>query len=342
MKMATTLNVISSDLSHQETICQIADALDHLDRITDAIFTRLQAKIDENGAKLSSLDSRVDVASQKVKTLSEMSKKATCVYSSAKYPSENELKDYETAFKDVDHVRFTPGEVKIKRPEKNLKGLDAREMNEKKRYLHLKGKKRPTALQVLEDSPDLRQPSKATTSALSYLIFNTAENPFAKARMADFTNPLDQKIKAKKDDWDANREADNLLGAAPASLGFHDDAIDGTENYFFAPALGDLPDLNLPDILDLPNLPTDLSYITDLGPGIAPSAIYNLPDLPSNFEDSIPDEAAEILAAPPPPPPMAAPPPPIMSTPVLDELPKVQELPKTTGTLDFFYCNQTC
>jgi hypothetical protein len=100
--------------------------------------------------------------------------------------------------------------------------------------------------------------------------------------------------------------------------------------------------LNLPDILDLPNLPTDLSYITDLGPGIAPSAIYNLPDLPSNFEDSIPDEAAEILAAPPPPPPMAAPPPPIMSTPVLDELPKVQELPKTTGTLDFFYCNQTC
>ena len=82
-----------------------------------------------------------------------------------------------------------------------------------------------------------------------------------------------------------------------------------TANLFFAPALGDLPDLDLPDILDLPNLPTDLSYMTDLGPGIAPS-VQNLPEFP---EDSIPEDAEALLAAPPPPPPPASaiPPPPI-------------------------------
>ena len=82
-----------------------------------------------------------------------------------------------------------------------------------------------------------------------------------------------------------------------------------TANLFFAPALGDLPDLDLPDILDLPNLPTDLSYMTDLGPGIAPS-VQNLPEFP---EDSIPEDAEALLAAPPPPPPpvSAIPPPPI-------------------------------
>ena len=47
-------------------------------------------------------------------------------------------------------------------------------------YFHLPIKKKPTTTQVLEDTPDLRNPSKDSKSALSYLVFNTAENPYAK------------------------------------------------------------------------------------------------------------------------------------------------------------------
>ena len=85
----------------------------------------------------------------------------------------------------------------------------------------------------------------------------------------DVINPLNQKSKSTKKDETEPQE--NLVGEAPVSLvgleteGFIDQSL------FFAPALGDLPDLDLPDILDLPNLPTDLTYMTDLGPGIAPS-----------------------------------------------------------------------
>ena len=96
-----------------------------------------------------------------------------------------------------------------------------------------------------------------------------------------------------------------------------------TANLFFAPALGDLPDLDLPDILDLPNLPTDLSYMTDLGPGIAPS-MQNLPEFP---EDSIPEDAEALLSAPPPPPPPASaiPPPPPTTEMDFSKLPSQNE-----------------
>ena len=112
-----------------------------------------------------------------------MSQKATCIYSSAKYPEENQLQDYKSAFIGIENrVKYVKNaDIKIKRMDgTNLKRIDAREINEKRRYFHLPVKKKPTTAQVLEDTPDLRNPSKNSKSALSYLIFNTAENPYAK------------------------------------------------------------------------------------------------------------------------------------------------------------------
>ena len=110
-----------------------------------------------------------------------------------------------------------------------------------------------------------------------------------------------------------------LIADAPASLGY---GTDGFENQglFFAPALGDLPDLDLPDILDLPNLPTDLTYMTDLGPGIAPS-IQNSVNLPEFTIDEIPDNVNDLLSNPPPPPPSEFIPPPPPTLPVLQTAP---------------------
>ena len=59
-----TIHLVSSDLSHQETILQIVDALDHLEKITEQVFSRIQSKIDENAQKLASLDKRVNVFSE--------------------------------------------------------------------------------------------------------------------------------------------------------------------------------------------------------------------------------------------------------------------------------------
>lgn len=306
----STIHLVSSDLSHQETILQIVDALDHLDKITEAVFSSIQSKITENASKLSNLDQRVDIADQKVKKLAEMSQKATCIYSSAKYPEEIEKHQYISAFKDL-KTDYSPNQdvILTQIPEINLKGLDMRDIQEKKRYFHLPVKRKPSAAQVLEENPDLRLPSKDTKSALSYLIFNTAENPYSQSK--DYQDPLDfsnTKSKAEKGhETDANEPS--ALGEAPVSFGL-DSEIDTTANLFFAPALGDLPDLDLPDILDLPNLPTDLSYMTDLGPGIAPS-VHNLPELQIG---DLPEPGEDFLAIPPPPPPESLPPPPPASS----------------------------
>ena len=68
---AATIQLVTPDLTHQETILQIVDALDHLDKVTDEVFSNIQAKIQQNASKLADLDSRVDVADQKVKALAE-------------------------------------------------------------------------------------------------------------------------------------------------------------------------------------------------------------------------------------------------------------------------------
>ena len=310
MSVAATIQLVTPDLTHQETILQIVDALDHLDKVTDEVFANIQAKIDQNATKLANLDSRVDVADQKVKALSQMSQKATCIYSSAKYPDKEE-QNYVSAFKGIDQrIQYTKNtSIKVKKPDVNLKGLEARDINEKRRYFHLPVKKKPTTIQLLEESPDLRLPSDNAKSALSYLIFNTADNPYAKRK--DFSNPLNNQ-KANKTKKEEDEGADKTtLGEAPVSLGIGLDDVDGTADLFFAPALGDLPDLDLPDILDLPNLPTDLSYMTDLGPGIAPS-VQQIPDFPE--DDGIPEDAEALLSAPPPPPPPSLIPPPPQPT----------------------------
>ena len=130
-----TIQLVSPDLSHQETILQIVDALDHLDKITEEVFANIQSRIDENATKLANLDQRVDIADKKVKILAGMSQKATCIYSSAKYPEENQLQDYNSAFYGIENrVKYVQNtDVKIKRLDGvNLKRLDARDINEKR------------------------------------------------------------------------------------------------------------------------------------------------------------------------------------------------------------------
>jgi len=67
---AATIQLVSPELSHQETILQIVDALDHLDKITEEVFANIQSKIDENAAKLANFDQRVDIADKKSKNFS--------------------------------------------------------------------------------------------------------------------------------------------------------------------------------------------------------------------------------------------------------------------------------
>ena len=66
--------VIQQDLRQEETILQIADALDYLDQVVNDIFARVQSRIEESKAKLEKLRKRESLAKLKVEKLTGSSK----------------------------------------------------------------------------------------------------------------------------------------------------------------------------------------------------------------------------------------------------------------------------
>ena len=73
-----SLGVIQQDLRQEETIVQIAEALDYLDEVVKDIFTRVEERVERNKAKLEELHERANIAKMKVEKLTG-SNKATKV-----------------------------------------------------------------------------------------------------------------------------------------------------------------------------------------------------------------------------------------------------------------------
>jgi WAS family protein 1 len=66
--------IIQQDLRQEETVLQIADALDYLDQVVNDIFDRVQSRIEESKAKLEILRKRQSLAKLKVEKLTGSSK----------------------------------------------------------------------------------------------------------------------------------------------------------------------------------------------------------------------------------------------------------------------------
>ena len=76
--------LVSHDLTPSETVLQIADALDALDRITADVFDRVEARVAANSARVRSVTARISAAAAKVDALRQ-SRTATAVFSSSRY-----------------------------------------------------------------------------------------------------------------------------------------------------------------------------------------------------------------------------------------------------------------
>jgi WAS family protein 1 len=66
--------VIQQDLRQEETILQIANALDYLDQVVKDIFARVESRIVESKARLEILHKRASLAKMKVEKLTGSSK----------------------------------------------------------------------------------------------------------------------------------------------------------------------------------------------------------------------------------------------------------------------------
>uniref|UniRef100_A0A674BT52 WAS protein family homolog 1 n=1 Tax=Salmo trutta TaxID=8032 RepID=A0A674BT52_SALTR len=284
--------LIQSDLRREEAVHQIADALLYLETISTDIFTRVSESVERNRCQLQSVTDRIRLAQARVNKI-KGSKKATKVFSSAKYPAPERLQDYSSIFSGAtDPASQTRPRYRI---QAKLRPLDDKALQEKLCYypVCVSSKKRSED----ETEEGLGGLPRNISSVSSLLLFNTTENLYKKYV---FLDPLAGAVTKTHTTLETEKEEKPF--DAPLSIAKREHV---TINYYtlFLPPTAEsyfyVPDLGIAD---------DLSYSQDLGPGIAPSGpTHTFPELPSFSGEDMPGSQFQVAVPPPPPPP---PPPP--------------------------------
>lgn len=295
---------IPEDLRRDETIHQIVDSLDYLDKVADEIFTRIHSRVSSNQAQLQKINDRVNLAQAKIEKITG-SKKATNVFASAKYPAQDTTQFYDTVFKPDQKLKSP------KRPNYHAQGkhkaVDEAVLKEKLQYYHVKGGRKKKADETRGEG--LGGLPKEIPSVSALLLFNTSENPYKKYVMLDPLGVVTKTRTALDDDDLGMAEAPNTIKTNEELQRLQ------AENYFYVPGIGEVPELDVP--IALPNLlgvADDVTYSADLD-SIAPTVLGSIiPDLPSvvSGSETLPGGPAAGGAPPPPagPPPPGPPPPP--------------------------------
>ncbi|XP_017261685.1 WASH complex subunit 1 isoform X2 [Kryptolebias marmoratus] len=293
--------LIQPELRREEAVHQIADALLYLESISTDIFRRVSESVEKNRRQLQSVSDRIRLAQARVDKI-KGSKKATKVFSSAKYPAPDRLQDYSSIFTGAaDPSSQTRPRHKI---QNKLRPFDEKVWQEKLMYFPVcvSNKKRSED----ETEEGLGSLPRNVSSVSSLLLFNTTENLYKKYV---FLDPLAGAVTKTHTTLETEKEEKPF--DAPLSIAKREQLERQTaESYFYVPDLGQVPEIDVPSYLpDLPGIADDLSYSADLGPGFAPSGpTQNIPELPSfSQESSAPGVQHQSNSLPPPPPP---PPPP--------------------------------
>ncbi|XP_063953782.1 WASH complex subunit 1-like isoform X2 [Lytechinus pictus] len=320
--------IIQPDLRREETIHQIADTLEYLEKIANDVFDRIEKRVTDNHSRLTDINKRLDVAQAKVDKIKN-SRKAIKIFSSAKYPAPEKKDVYQSVFADNTDLSSIP------RPSRKLASkhqtLDSRALKEKLQFYNVQLNVRKKDKDGENTWEGLGGLPRNIESITSLLLFNTSENPYKKYVMID---PLGAVTKTRKSIEDEEQRTE--MGQAPTTI-LHGEQLDhniGDRDPFkYTPHLGDVPVLDVPNVLpDLTGIADDVIFQSELEGSIAPSLPgahipelpsvtpqpSNLPALPapegpSNVPAIMPPGAAPGAPPPPPPPPppeVAAPPPP--------------------------------
>lgn len=243
--------LVLPSLRREESINQIVDSLEYLEQVSKDIFTRISNRVAENKERLAAINHRADLAQARIDKIKGI-KKATRVFSSAKYPAPDKLQPYETLYSEQNEL------AELKRQSYNLiskfTAVDERTLKDKLQFynVHLNIKKKQDEMK----GEGLGSLPKNLHSVSSLLLFNTTENPYKKYVMLD---PLAGAVTKTRSNLEEEEED---IGAAPISI-TQGEALDrlSTQNYFYVPNLGDVPEIDVPAYLpDLPGIADDVSY----------------------------------------------------------------------------------
>lgn len=167
---------IPPDLRKEETIHQIADSLEYLNKMANDVFRGISSRVAGNRARIQKINDRVNLAQAKVEKIKGGKNKATKVFALSKYPANVNLEEYKILFPS--HNKN--GVNDVKRPHYKVqakhKPSDDKTLKEKLQFYSVdfnSKKKQKDDENVLEGLGGL---PKSVSSISSLLLFNTPEN----------------------------------------------------------------------------------------------------------------------------------------------------------------------
>lgn len=310
--------ILSQNLRKEETLHHYADAIGHLDAVSQDIFKRVSDRVSRNRETLSNLQKRITDVEAKINMV-KGSNQATQVFSAAKYPAPFRMEEYESIFSNVQEslqqVNHRYNKLKTK-----VNMFNDSQLQEKSHMYQVPESKVRAGSTDIDDE-GLGSLPKNCKSVSSLLLFNTNENPYKKYSIFD---PLGVSRKTAATEKTTQK---NEIGDAPSSI-TNREAMEQhvPDSFKYMPHLLDVPEFDFPS--DLPDLPgvADVAFESELGQGIAPSlqSFGGLPEIsnttiePSTSQEQNPT-ASESAAVPPPPPP---PPPPPAAPPIPEPTPE--------------------
>ncbi|CAH0562139.1 unnamed protein product [Brassicogethes aeneus] len=322
--------IVSRNLTKNDAIVQIAELLDHLNTVSEDLFSKINERLDKNKSKLKDVTKRVEVVQTKINNLKSV-KKATQVFSSSKYPANEVNRDYTSLFPCKTVLEIKRHKVKQKN---YLPVFDP--INKLSSYQNKKQSKNNNKCEGLGNMP------ADIDFVNDLLLYNSGKNLYNKFEMMDV-------LKGPQNIKHDNTVDISDIGVAPYSI--REGSVVNKSNvksFFYSPKIGDVPELNVPlDLPDLPGIADDLRYDGDSGAAstIAPSAntLLELPPIEKlqinkvvttvtevdTATDIIPPAPLPVvvtsqLITPPSPPPPPPPPPPLVQEEEKKEI-KIQE-----------------
>ena len=197
---------------------------------------------------------RVDDASAKIEALRN-SKKATVVFSSARYPGTSSGSYREIFPKDVMTVSTKNISPKQRVIAEKLQEFNTKTLQQKLQFYSFKAKRREE-----EPASGLGPLPHGLNSASSLTVFNTGQCPYSdQGEGGQVTeDPLEARARARPRPDQGEAESEDV-SALQADIG---DGPGENRDMFYLPEMGDMPEFDLPEDLELPNIASDLQVRT--------------------------------------------------------------------------------
>ncbi|GMT16730.1 hypothetical protein PFISCL1PPCAC_8027 [Pristionchus fissidentatus] len=300
------LPLSSGDVSQEESVGQIIDAIVTLKKVSDEVFTRLETRSRAVQERIEEMTKRTEIVRKKVDSIPNM-KTSLTIWSASRFPGE-EILDRSTVFESYGTLPSTADDERpplALLPSSRLATpLDLRRELEERKQFYVPSavlpKKKEYPLPIRDSDEDLlRSLGAFDCGKLAY------GDEVARKDEEDAARRRRERERRAKEEALASSQQEVSLLSGPSRLFHPTNGHSSGLAYHIGGLLQNVEDLDLPNILpDLPGVASDLSFDSQSFLHASPSPFDAfLNSLPATIDGKETTMKSALTPVPPPPPP---------------------------------------